>query len=164
MFLIKTFLALLLLPVAMLPGATREEILARVRALRDATDYTASGRLVRISPSGERKNYTIAFRAHAFPDGLRIFCEVSAPPEARVRLLLFIPPQGPAKIRTGHAGDPASKELPAEKWDKGVLDSDFTYEDLLENYSQWQRQRCPAGGALRGAYLRGLAQRTRPRR
>jgi hypothetical protein len=140
MFLIKTFLALLLLPVTMLPGATREEVLARVRALRDATDYTASGRLVRISPSGERKNYAIAFRAHAFPDGLRIFCEVSAPAEARVRLLLIIPPQGPAKIRTGHAGDPASKELPAEKWDKGVLDSDFTYEDLLENYSQWQRQ------------------------
>jgi hypothetical protein len=140
MFLLKSYLALVLLPVAMLPGATREEVLARVRALRDATDYTASGRLVRISPSGERKNYTIAFRAHAFPDGLRIFCEVSAPPPARVRLLLFIPPQGPAKICTGHAGDPASKELPAENWDKGVLDSDFTYEDLLENYLQWQRQ------------------------
>ena len=47
MSLIKTFLALLLLPVTLLPGATREEVLARVRALRDATDYTASGRLFR---------------------------------------------------------------------------------------------------------------------
>lgn len=140
MFLIKTFLALLLLPVTMLPPGTREEVLARIRAQRDATDYTASGRLVRISPSGERKNYPIALRAHAFTDGLWVFCEVSAPPEARVRLLLFIPPQGPAQIRTGHAGDTAPRELPAEKWDKGVLDSDFTYEDLLENYSQWQRQ------------------------
>lgn len=136
----KTFLALWLLPATLLPGATREEVLARVRALRDATDYTASGRLVRVSPSGDRKSYQIAFRAHAFPDGLRIFCEVTAPPPARVRLLLFIPPQGPATIRTGHPGDPASKELPAEKWDKGVLDSDFTYEDLLENYGLWRRQ------------------------
>jgi hypothetical protein len=140
MSLTQSFLALLLVPVTLLPGLTREEVLARVRALRNATDYTANGRLVRVIASGERKNYTVAFRAHAFPDGLRIFCEVSAPPESRVRMLLFIPPQGPAKIRTGHAGDPAPKELPAEKWDKGVLDSDFTYEDLLENYSQWQRQ------------------------
>ena len=138
--LMKTCLALLLLPVALLPGATREEVLARLRALRAATDYTASGRLVRVSPGGERKNYTIAFRAHAFPDGLRIFCEVSAPPEARVRMLLSIPPQGPPTIRTGHPGDPASKELFAEKWDQGVLGSGFTYEDLLEDYPQWPRQ------------------------
>jgi hypothetical protein len=36
-------------------------------------------------------------------------------------MLLFIPPHGPAKIRTGHPRDPASKELPAEKWDEGLL-------------------------------------------
>jgi hypothetical protein len=136
----KTFLALLLLPVTLLPGATREEVLARLRALRDATDYTASARLVRVSPSGQRKSYSIAFRAHAFPDGLRIFCEVTAPPPARVRLLLFIPPQGPPTIRTGHPGERTSKELPAEKWGDSLLATDFTYEDLLENYSLWRRQ------------------------
>jgi hypothetical protein len=136
----RTFLALLLLPVTLLPGATREEVLARVRALRDATDYTASGRLVRVAPSGERNSYTIAFRAHAFPDGLRIFCEVTAPPPARVRLLLFIPPQGASTIRMGHAGDRPPKELRAEEWGEKLLATDFTYEDLLENYSLWRRQ------------------------
>ena len=137
---LKTFLALILLPAALLPAATQEEVLARLRALRDATDYTASGRLVRVSPSGERTSYQIAFRAHAFPDGLRVFCEVTSPAPARVRMLLFIPPHGPAKIRTGHPGDPASKDLPAEKWDEGLLGTDLTYEDLLEDYPLWQRQ------------------------
>jgi hypothetical protein len=137
---IKTFLALMLLPVALLPAATRDEVLARLRALRDATDYTASGRLVRVSPSGERTSYQIAFRAHAFPEGLRVFCEVTSPATSRVRMLLFIPPRGPAKIRTGHPGDPESKDLPAEKWDEGVLGAGFSYEDLLEDYPLWQRQ------------------------
>jgi len=136
----KTLLALLLLPVALLPGATREEVLARVQALREATDYTASGRLVRVSPSGERKSYTIAFRAHAFPDGLRIFCEVTAPPPARVRMLLVIPSHAPATIRTGHPGDRMFKEMPVEKWGESLLATDFTYEDLLENYTLWRRQ------------------------
>ncbi|MGO8790155.1 MAG: outer membrane lipoprotein-sorting protein [Terriglobia bacterium] len=133
-------MALALLPVTLLPGATRDEVLARLRAVRDATDYTASGRLVRISPAGERKSCAIAFRAHAFPDGLRMFCEVTAPAEARVRMLLFIPPHGSATIRRGHAGDRDVKNLPTESWDEGVLGTDFTYEDLLENYTLWQRQ------------------------
>ena len=54
-------------------------------------------------------------------------------------MLLFIPPHGPAKIRTGHAGDPAPKELPAEKWNQGVLDSDSS-RTCWKNYSEWQRQ------------------------
>jgi hypothetical protein len=137
---VKTFLMLLLLPAALLRGATREEVLARVRALRDATDYTASGRLVRISPSGERTSHAIAFRAHAFPDGLRILCEAEAPPPAGIRLLMFVPPQAPATIRTGHPGDRTPKELPAEQWGEGLLATNFTYEDLLENYFLWRRQ------------------------
>jgi len=136
----KRLLALLLLPAAILPAATREEVLARARSLRNATDYTASGSLVRVSASGERKNYPIAFRAHAFPDGLRIFCEVTAPPPARVRLLLFSPSQGPATIRTGHAGDRAPKELATERWGESLLGTDFTYEDLLESQLLWRRQ------------------------
>ena len=136
----KVLPPLLLLLVALLPGATREEVLARLRSLREATDYTASGRLVHVAPGGERTSYPIAFRAHAFPDGLRIFCEVTGPPAARVRMLLFIPPRGTATIRTGHPGDRTSKELPADQWGDNVLATDFTYEDLLENYTLWRGQ------------------------
>ena len=137
---LKRLVALLLLSVAILPAATREEVVARLLALRNATDYTASGRLVRVSASGERKNISIAFRAHAFPDGLRIFCDVTAPPPARVRMLLFVPSQGPAHIRIGHSGDASPQELPRERWGESLLGTDFTYEDLLENYVLWRRQ------------------------
>jgi hypothetical protein len=137
---LKRLVALLLLSVAILPAATREEVVARLLALRSATDYTASGRLVRVSASGDRKNTSIAFRAHAFPDGLRIMCEVTAPPPARARILLFVPSQGPANIRIGHPGDASPKELPRERWGESLLGTDFTYEDLLENYVLWRRQ------------------------
>jgi len=140
MFPPQKLVALLLLPLAIPPAATREEVLARVRTLRNSTDYTASGRLVRVSPSGERKSFPIAFRAHAFPDGLRIFCEVSAPLLARVRLLLSVPSQGPATVRTGHSGDQAAKEIPAGSWGESLLGTDFTYEDLLENHLLWRHQ------------------------
>jgi hypothetical protein len=136
----KRLVVLLLLPAAILSATTREEVLARVRSLRNATDFTASGRLVHVSASGERKSFQLAFRAHAFPDGLRIFCEVTAPRPARVRLLLFSPSQGPATIRTGHAGDRAPKELPMESWGESLLGTDFTYEDLLESHLLWRRQ------------------------
>ena len=132
--------AFLLLSVALLPAATREEVVARVRSLRNATDYTASARLVRVSASGGRNNTSIAFRAHAFPDGLRIFCDVTAPPPARARLLLFVPSLGPATIRIGHPGDRSPKELPMDRWGDSLLGTDFTYEDLLENYVLWRRQ------------------------
>jgi hypothetical protein len=136
----KKIIVLLLFSVAILPAATREEVMARLLSLRNATDFTASGRLVRVSASGERKNISIAFRAHAFPDGLRIFCDVTAPPSACARMLMFIPPQGPPVIRTGHAGDASPKELPRERWGESLLGTDFTYEDLLENYVLWRRQ------------------------
>ncbi|MGD0778971.1 MAG: outer membrane lipoprotein-sorting protein, partial [Candidatus Solibacter sp.] len=136
----KRLAALLLLSVAFLPAATREEVVARLLSLRNATDYTASGRLVRVAASGERTSISIAFRAHAFADGLRIFCDVTAPPPTRARILLFVPLQGPTNIRIGHPGDPSPKELPRERWGESLLGTDFTYEDLLENYVLWRRQ------------------------
>jgi hypothetical protein len=123
-----------------LPAATKEEVVAHLLSLRNTTDYTAVARLVRVEPSGERKNNSITVRAHAFPDGLRIFCDVTAPAAARARLLVFVPSSGPALIRTGHAGDPSPQTLPWEKWSESLLGTDFSYEDLLENEVLWRRQ------------------------
>jgi hypothetical protein len=130
--------ALIFLSAAMLPAATSADVVARLLALRNATDFTAAGRLVHVAASGERTSTAITFRAHTFPDGLRIFCDVSATP--RARLLMFIPSKGPASIHIGHPGDPAPKQLSSEHWSDTLLGTFFTYEDLLENSVLWRRQ------------------------
>ena len=129
--------ALLLLPAAVPRAATLDEVLTRLRAARSAVDFTASARLVNVAASGERQSYPITIKAHAFPDGLRIFCDVANP---RVRLLLIAPSTGPMVIRTGRPGDSAPKDIPPERWGEGLLGTNFAYEDLLENQFMWRRQ------------------------
>jgi hypothetical protein len=119
---------------------TIQELLTRVLALRDATDFKASGRLVRVSASGERRSYQISLRARAFDDVLKIFCEVTDPPPARVRLLLESHRSGRSTVRLGHGGDPAPRELPSQNWGDALLDTDFSYEDLMENHFLWRGQ------------------------
>ena len=119
---------------------TIQELLARVLARRDATDFKASGRLVRLSDSGERRSYQISMRARAFGDVLKIFCEVTDPPPARVRLLLESPRTGRATVRLGHSADRASRELPSESWGDPLLDTNFSYEDLMESHFLWRTQ------------------------
>jgi len=132
--------SILLFSAALVSAATQEDVVSRLLALRSATDYTASARLVRVEASGERRNTSTAIRAHAFPDGLRIFCDVTTPPTARARLLLIVPSQGNASIRIGHPGDPSSQTLSRDRWGESLLGTDFTYEDLLESDVLWQRQ------------------------
>jgi hypothetical protein len=115
-------------------------ILSKVQAIRAAMDFRAAGRLVRVSKSNGRKPYQIALKGKCFRDALRMFIEVIDPPPARVRIMLRIDPAGKAQIYTGHAGEPAPKELPFEKWGERFLDSDLSYEDLLENFLLWQVQ------------------------
>ena len=129
--------ALLFLPAAVPRAATLDEVLARLRAVRNTVDFTASARLVHVTAAGKRQSYPITVKAHAFPDGLRIFCEVTNP---RTRLLLIAPSTGPVVIRTGHPGDAAPEVLPPERWGEGLLGTNFTYEDLIENQSTWRRQ------------------------
>jgi Outer membrane lipoprotein-sorting protein len=119
---------------------TIQDLLARVLARRDATDFRASGRLVRVAASGERRTYQISMKARAFGDVLKIFCEVTDPPPARVRLLLESRRSGRSTVRTGHNGDRAPRELPAENWGDALLDTDFSYEDLMETHFLWHGQ------------------------
>ena len=120
--------------------ATLGELVQQARARRDATDFRAGGRLVRITESGERKNYQISMRAHSFGDVVKVFCEVTAPPAARVRLLMESGAAGRTAVRAGHAGDTAPKDLGPATWGDPLLDSDLTYEDLMENQFLWQKQ------------------------
>ena len=50
------------------PAMTVKELLARLNALRAATDFRASGRLVSVAASGQRRTYQISLRARWFAD------------------------------------------------------------------------------------------------
>jgi hypothetical protein len=47
---------------------------------------------------------------------------------------------GRTVVRAGHAGGAAPKELGPARWGDPLLDSDLTYEDLMENQFRWQKQ------------------------
>src|SRR5271157_2477691 len=94
-----------LLPAQAPPAAALPALLSRVRAMRDATDFRASGRLVAVPAAGQRKSYQLSMRAHAFAGVLKLFCEITDPAPARVRLLIESRPGGAGAIRLGHAGD-----------------------------------------------------------
>ena len=116
------------------------QLIANVQSRRDATDFRANGRLVRIGELGQRTTYQFSMKARSFADVVKIFCEVKDPAPARVRLLLESRSAGRATIRIGHAGDDAPKELPFERWREPLLASDFSYEDLMEGHFLWQNQ------------------------
>ncbi len=119
---------------------TIQELRARLEAIRAATDFRASGRLVRVAASGERRSYQLSLRARWFAGSVKIFCEITDPAPARIRLLLESPAAGPASIRKGHAGDRRPVTVPFESWGEALLETAFTYEDLLENHFQWRQQ------------------------
>jgi len=135
--------------LAQAPPALKD-LRARLEAIREETDFRAGGRLVGVAASGERRTCQITLRARWLAGSLRVFCEISDPAPARVRVLLESPAAGAARIRKGHAGDRAPVAVPFENWGEGLLDTGFAYEDLLENQFQWHKQ-VLAGEAVYGA-------------
>ena len=156
-FIILTTIVLLATPFLAQEAtpAALSDVMEKIQAWRKATDFNANGRLVRVAESGERTTYRISIRARSFADGLKVFCEVTDPPQAKVRLLLESRTTGGATIRTGHAGDPAPKELPAASFGDPLLGSEFSFEDLMDNQFLWKNQtlleKAPCGA--RGCYV-----------
>jgi len=128
-----------LLAGAVTGAVTVTDVTSHLRSMRDATDFRASGRLVRVLGE-QRKTYQFSMRAKAVGGLLKIFCEVTDPAPARVRLLLESYADGRATIRTGHAGDAAPAELPFARWGERMLDTDFSFEDLMESQFVWRNQ------------------------
>jgi hypothetical protein len=126
--------------LAQQPTLALPDLLARIQARRNATDFRASGRLVSVSPTGNRRTWQISMRARSFGDAVKIFCEVTDPQPDRVRLLIESRAGGRGSVRLGHAGDRAPRELPPENWGDGLLDSSFSYEDLMETHFLWHSQ------------------------
>jgi Outer membrane lipoprotein-sorting protein len=103
-------------------------------------DYRMTGRLTRVEANGKRTNYKFVGKAHWFPDGLRLLCEISGPGSEKTSLLLHMSVTGQVTIKAILPGQKTASVLPFERWNDRLLGTDFSYEDMVENQFFWKNQ------------------------
>jgi hypothetical protein len=103
-------------------------------------DYRMSGRLTHIEANGKRTNYKFVAKAHWFPDGLRLLCEISGPGSEKTSLLLRMSATGHVTIEAALPGEKQASVLPFERWNDPLVGTDFSYEDMVENQFFWKNQ------------------------
>jgi hypothetical protein len=103
-------------------------------------DYRMTGRLTRVEGNGKRTNYKFAAKAHWFPDGLRLLCEISGPGSEKTSLLLHMSVTGHVTVEAALPGEKTARTLPFERWNDPLVGTDFTYEDMVENQFFWKNQ------------------------
>jgi hypothetical protein len=103
-------------------------------------DYRVTGRLSRVEADGKRANYKFAAKAHWFPDGLSVLCEISGPGSEKTSVLLHMSVTGRVTIQALLPGQKAASELPFERWNEPLVGTDFSYEDMVESYFFWKNQ------------------------
>jgi Outer membrane lipoprotein-sorting protein len=103
-------------------------------------DYRMSGRLTRVEGTGKRTNYKFVAKAHWFPDGLRLLCEISGPGSEKTHLLLHMSVTGQVTIEALLPGEKATSVLPFERWNDPLVGTDFSFEDMVENQFFWKNQ------------------------
>jgi hypothetical protein len=115
-------------------------VLSGTRQRIEASDFRATGRLVRVAANGDRTSYKITMKAHWFPDGLRVLCEIVGPASSRTRLLLHMSSNGHMSILAAQSGSSTASELPFQRWNDPVLGTGFSYEDMVEGQFFWKGQ------------------------
>ncbi len=126
------------------PG--KEAVLAKMRTRIEATDFRATGRLVKIGGDGKRTSYKVSMKGHWFPDGLRVMFQVTDPANSRMTALLHMTANGHATIEVAKGDTTTGTALPFEKWSDGLVGTDFSYEDILEMQYFWKGQEMLAPG------------------
>jgi Outer membrane lipoprotein-sorting protein len=121
-------------------GPEQVTALAGSRDRIEKLDYRMSGRLTRIEGSGKRTNYKFVAKAHWFPDGLRLLCEISGPASEKTTLLVHMNAAGHVSIDAVLPGEKAASPLPFERWNDPLLGTDFSFEDMVENQFFWANQ------------------------
>ncbi len=131
-------------PLSVAAGAQaapdKDTVLAKTRERIEATDFRATGRLVKIGGDGQRASYKLSMKGHWFPDGLRVMFEVTEPVASRMKVLLHMSPNGHATIEVSKGGAAVGSALPFERWSEGLVGTDFNYEDILEAQYFWKGQ------------------------
>jgi hypothetical protein len=103
-------------------------------------DYRMTGRLTRVEANGKRTNFKFVGKAHWFPDGLRLLCEISGPGSEKTSLLLHMSVTGQVTIKAILPGQKTASVLPFERWNDRLMGTDFSYEDMVENQFFWKNQ------------------------
>jgi len=117
-----------------------ETVLTGSRQRIEKLDYRVTGRLTRVEGDGKRTSYKLAAKAHWFPDGLRVLCEISGPGPEKTRVLLHMSESGHVIIEAVLPGEKTASVLPFERWNDPLLGTDFSYEDMLESQFFWKHQ------------------------
>jgi hypothetical protein len=117
-----------------------ETVLTGSRQRIEKLDYRATGRLTHIDGDGKRTSYKFVAKAHWFPDGLRLLCEISGPGSEKTSLLLHMTVSGHVTIEAILPGEKATSVLPFERWNDPLVGTDFSYEDMVESQFFWKTQ------------------------
>src|ERR1700719_2848593 len=126
---------------ALATNADQDPGLTGSRQRVEKLDYRMSGRLTRVEASGKRTNFKFVGKAHWFPDGLRLLCEISGPGSEKTRLLLRMSVSGHVTIEKILPGEKAASVLPFERWNDPIVGTDFSYEDMVESQFFWKNQK-----------------------
>ncbi|MGA3105341.1 MAG: outer membrane lipoprotein-sorting protein [Terriglobales bacterium] len=118
-----------------------ETVLSGSRQRIQKFDYRVTGRLTRVEGDGKRTNYKFVAKAHWFPDGLHLLCEISGPNSEKTSLLLQMSANGHVTIEAQLPGEKTSSVLPFERWNDPLVGTDFSYEDMVENQLFWKNQK-----------------------
>lgn len=117
-----------------------ETVLTGSRQRIEKYDYRVTGRLTRVEDDGKRTTYKFAAKAHWFPDGLRLLCEITGPGSAKTSLLLHMGMNGHVTIEAILPDQKAASVLPFEHWNDPLAGTDFSYEDMVESWFFWKNQ------------------------
>ena len=125
---------------ALAANSDLETVLTGSRQRIEKLDYRVTGRLTRVEGDGKRTSYKFAAKAHWFPDGLRVLCEISGPGSAKTSVLLHMTVSGHVTIEAVLAGEKAASVVPFERWNDPLVGTDFSYEDMVESQFFWKHQ------------------------
>ena len=122
--------------------------LASLRNQIEASDYRATGQLVRVDANGNRISYAIAVKGLWFRDAMHTLVEVVPPKsvaaqarqDQRVRILLEMRPDGRDSIKIFRPREPAPAMLPFDRWGESFLGTAISYEDLFDPQYFWPGQ------------------------
>src|ERR1700687_1433984 len=117
-----------------------ETVLTGSRQRIEKLDSRVTGRLTRVEGNGKRTNYKFVAKAHWFPDGLRVLCEISGPGSEKTSVLLHMTVSGHLPIEAVLPGEKAASVLPFERWNDPLVGTDFSYEDMVESQFFWKHQ------------------------
>ena len=117
-----------------------ETVLNGSRQRIEKLDYRVTGRLTKVEENGKRTSYKFAGKAHWFPDGLRVLCEISGPGSEKTSVLLRMTVSGRLTIEAVLPGKKTASVLQFERWNDPLVGTDFSYEDMVESPFFWKHQ------------------------